>query len=122
MMKRFLAKAQRSRRKRNNKFLIQFTIFAPWRGTSSCGPMLTFAHPERLWLLLLLPPLTLWVARARRRAARDWKALGQGGRPRGDGAWAWVGAVACSLVALAQPRWGQLPGAGLPAGHDVVLL
>ena len=30
--------------------------------------------------------------------------------------------MACLIVALMQPRWGRLPGSGLPPGHDVVLL
>jgi Ca-activated chloride channel homolog len=81
-----------------------------------------FARPEGLWLLLLLIPIALWVVRGRRRRARAWAALGQSGRPKGDGGWWWLGAVACLIVALAQPRWGRLPGLSLPDGQDVVLL
>ena len=81
-----------------------------------------FAHPERLWLLLLLLPLAAWVARGRRRRARDWATLGQGGRPPGDGTWGRVAAVGSLLLALAQPRWGRLPGSELPPGHDVVFV
>ena len=35
---------------------------------------------------------------------------------------AWVGAIACLVVALAQPRWGRAPAPPLPPGHDVVLV
>ena len=57
-----------------------------------------------------------------RRRARDWSALGQGVRLLGDGAAWWLGAIACLIVALAQPRWGRAPGPPMPPGHDVVLL
>src|SRR5947209_1482933 len=45
-----------------------------------------FARPEWLWLMALVPPLGVWVAWGGRRRLRDWSALGQGGRPWGDGA------------------------------------
>jgi Ca-activated chloride channel homolog len=83
---------------------------------------LSFAHPGYLWLLVALVPLSAWVARGRRRRARDWAALGQEGRPRGDGGLGWLGAIALLVVALAQPRWGRLAGPPRPPGHDVVLL
>ncbi|MGE3819683.1 MAG: VWA domain-containing protein [Isosphaeraceae bacterium] len=80
-----------------------------------------WAHPERLWLLspiLLLIPRAWW---GRVRRARDWKALGQGGKPLGDGDLAWLGALACLAMALAQPRWGRTDPPPLPPGHDLVL-
>ncbi|MBX6314924.1 MAG: VWA domain-containing protein, partial [Isosphaeraceae bacterium] len=81
-----------------------------------------FAHPEWLLLLLAVPALTLWVARGRRRRARDWVSLAQVGSPPGDGGWGWAVAMACLIVALAGPRWGRASGPPLPEGHDVVLL
>ena len=41
---------------------------------------------------------------------------------RGDGTIAWIGAIACLIVALAQPRWGRVPAPPLPPGRDVVLV
>src|SRR5579864_3475479 len=81
-----------------------------------------FARPEWLWLLTALLPLSIWIAWGRRRRARAWSRLGQGGHPLGDGAWSWLGAMACLLVALAQPRWGRAAAPPLPPGQDVVLL
>src|SRR5437868_152452 len=81
-----------------------------------------FAKPEWLWCLMALPALLVWAIRARQRRARDWVALGQSGKPRGDGAWGWVLASGLLVVALAQPRWGYTAGPALPPGHDVVLL
>ena len=81
-----------------------------------------FAHPDRLWLLAALLPMAAWVARGSRLRLRDWKALGQSGRPSGDGSWAWLVAMGLIVVALAQPRWGRMLGPDSPAGHDVVLL
>ena len=81
-----------------------------------------FAHPESLWLLAIVPLLTAWVARGWRRRVRDWSALAQAGRPRGEGAAWWLAAIVCLIVALAQPRGGRSPGPPMPPGHDVVLL
>ncbi|HEX8199661.1 MAG TPA: VWA domain-containing protein, partial [Isosphaeraceae bacterium] len=80
------------------------------------------AHPEWFWLLVVLPVLAAWMAQAQGRRLRDWTALGQGGRPDRDGGWGWLAAIACLIVALAQPRWGRAAGEALPPGHDVVLL
>ena len=68
-----------------------------------------------------LPPLLAMAVRCRRRA-EQWVALGQGGRLRGDGAIGWLAAIACLIVALAQPRWGWVKPPPLPPGRDVVLL
>lgn len=83
---------------------------------------MSFTYPENLWLLVVLAPLAGWMARGRRRRLRDWKALGQSGRPRGDGSTGWLAATLLLVVALAQPRWGRVLGLPLPPGHDVVLL
>ena len=79
------------------------------------------ANPEWLWLLLVVPLLVVWAAVGRSRRRRDWAALGQVGRPAGDGAWGWIAAALCLIVALAQPRWGWSARVPLPPGHDVVL-
>ena len=84
--------------------------------------MTIFAHPGRLWLLLLLVPWAAWVARGAGRRDRDWAALGQSGRPPGDGSWSWLLATALLVLALAQPRWGRILGGDSPPGHDLVLL
>ncbi len=84
--------------------------------------MLSFAHPGRLWLLVALGPGLALAAWGSRRRLRDWRALGQSGRPTGDGSRAWLAAMALLVPALAQPRWGRAPGAEAPPGHDVVLL
>ncbi|MEJ7637059.1 MAG: VWA domain-containing protein [Singulisphaera sp.] len=81
-----------------------------------------FANPECLWLLAVLAPLAGWIARGRRRRLRDWDALGQSGRPRGDGSLGWLGATVLLVVATAQPRWGRVQGPPSPPGHDVALL
>ncbi|WZO98081.1 VWA domain-containing protein [Isosphaeraceae bacterium EP7] len=80
------------------------------------------AHPERLWLLAIVPILGLWVRRGRGLRRRDWAALERPGRPPGDGAWAWLAAIALLVLALAQPRWGRGPGAPPEVGRDVVLV
>ena len=84
--------------------------------------MLPFTHPDRLWLLAVLMPMAAWVARGSRRRAREWEALGQSGRPPGNGARGWLTSMALVILALAQPRWGRIAGPDAPAGHDVVLL
>ena len=74
------------------------------------------AHAQRLWFLLIVPPLAAWVAWGMRRRALGWRALGQPGLPARGGAWGWVAAIAVLIVAVAQPRWGRGPGEGLPGG------
>src|SRR4051812_19750176 len=59
-----------------------------------------FAHPEWLWLLGVVPLLALWSAWGAKRRMRDWSALGQVGRPPGEGAACWLGAIAFLVVAL----------------------
>ena len=83
---------------------------------------MTFARPELLWLLMILPGLVLWAIRGRRRRARGWRALAQRGRAPRDGTVLVIACVACLIVALAQPRWGRLAAPPVPPGHDVVLM
>jgi Ca-activated chloride channel family protein len=83
---------------------------------------LDVSRPEWLWLLI---PWSLFLGLAwlgRRRRVRNWRALGQGGRPPGDGAMAATVAALLLIVGMAQPRWGNDPASMLPPGRDVVLL
>ena len=66
--------------------------------------------------------MAAWLVRGAHRRRRDWEAIGQSGRPSGDGSWHWLASMALVIVALGQPRWGRVLGSGAPAGHDVVLL
>lgn len=84
--------------------------------------MSVFAHPSRLWLLAFAPMVLVWILKGWRRRRSDWRTLGQGGRLLADGALGWFGAMACLVLALAQPRWGLSTASVLPPGHDVVLL
>ena len=79
------------------------------------------AHPEWLWLLAALPLWALRAAIGRARRGRGWSALGQVGRPSGDGAYLWLASAVCLVLALVQPRWGRSGRPPLPPGHDVVL-
>jgi Ca-activated chloride channel family protein len=81
----------------------------------------SFVHPERLWLLTVLPILVLWAIRARLKRRRAWEALAQRGRAPRDGTLWWLSAVALLMVAIAQPRWGRL-GSPRPPGHDAILV
>ena len=81
-----------------------------------------FGRPVWLWLLLLTPLMAALAWLARRRRAAGWGALGQSGRPSGDGGIGWTAAMVLLVVALAQPRWGRRPGGELPPGRDVILL
>jgi Ca-activated chloride channel family protein len=83
---------------------------------------LSFARPEMLWLLMILPGLLLWAIRGRGRRASGWRALAQRGRVPHDGTALVIGCVTCLIFALAQPRWGRLAASPLPPGHDVVLM
>ena len=86
------------------------------------GPVMGFARPELLWLLTILVPLSIWTIRGRWRRRKRWQSLAQRGRPTRDGTPGIVAAIVCLIIALAQPRWGHLPGSALPPGHDLVLL
>jgi Ca-activated chloride channel family protein len=81
-----------------------------------------FARPEFLWLLTLLPPLAIWTILGRWRRRKRWQSLAQRGRPSRDGTPGIVASIVCLILALAQPRWGRLPGSALPPGHDLVLV
>lgn len=83
---------------------------------------MNFAHPELLWLFTLLIPLGIWTIRGRWRRRKSWRTLAQRGRPSRDGTPGIVAAIVCLIVALAQPRWGNLPGSAPPPGHDLVLM
>jgi Ca-activated chloride channel family protein len=83
---------------------------------------MNFAHPERLWLLTLILPLSIWAIRGLALRQGGWRSLAQrGGAPR-DGALRVIGCALCLIVALAQPRWGRGPAPSLLPGHDVVLM
>jgi Ca-activated chloride channel homolog len=82
----------------------------------------TFAHPELLWLLMILPGSALWAMRGWRGRIRGWQALAQRGRPPKDGTRLLIACYACLILAMAQPRWGHLSAPPVPPGHDVVLL
>ncbi|WP_406700240.1 VWA domain-containing protein [Singulisphaera sp. Ch08] len=84
--------------------------------------MEVFAHPRSLWLLAALPLLLAWVVRGLLRRKRDWALLGQGSRLRRDGSLGWLAAIACLILAIAQPRWGRGAFPPLPPGHDIVFL
>jgi len=83
---------------------------------------LDLAHPEWLWLVVPWSLLAAWSARGRRRRGLMWRALGQGGRPPGDGRVGGLAATFLLVVAATQPRWGRDPAAVVPPGRDVVLL
>ena len=83
---------------------------------------MSFAHPELLWLLALLVPLFLWTVRGRWRRRKRWQSLAQRGRPSRDGTPAIVLSIACLIIAITQPRWGNLPSPNLPPGHDLVIV
>ncbi len=80
------------------------------------------SQPGWLWLLIPWLLMLAWAIRGRRRRLAHWKAMGQGGRPPGDGAVGGVLAAFLLIVALSQPRWGRDPESALPAGRDIVLL
>ena len=82
---------------------------------------MSFVHPERLWLLTVVPALILWAIRARVRRRRAWEALAQRGRAARDGTLWYVISAALLILAIAQPRWGRL-GSPHPPGHDAILL
>jgi Ca-activated chloride channel family protein len=81
-----------------------------------------FLHPERLFWLLALVPLAIGQAYGARRRAREWTELAQSGRPGRDGSFGWLMAALLVILALAQPRWGRLPGFDSETGSDVVIL
>jgi Ca-activated chloride channel family protein len=82
---------------------------------------LTFAHPEQLWLLLIVPFLAVYALWSRLLTRRAWTGLAQRGRAPRDGTFWLIGCAACLIVAMAQPRWGHELSPPLPPGHDVVL-
>ena len=82
----------------------------------------TLAHTDRLWLLLALVLIGLWVLTGERRRRRAWTSIGQGGRPPGGGRGWRLAAMFALVLSLAQPRWGRIPGTEPPPGHDVVIL
>lgn len=76
--------------------------------------MPTFAHPEWLLALVLVPPL-LWRWRRQGTAALRFPAAGEWATPRGRSLWAQRGGLllrgvglVCLVAALAGPRWPDL--------------
>ena len=80
-----------------------------------------FLHPERLWLLLGLPPLLLWTRRASRLREAGWRTLGRWGSAPGDRSPAVLLAVTLAVLALARPRIGLAPEEPIGPGQDVIL-
>ncbi|MDG3005086.1 VWA domain-containing protein [Paludisphaera mucosa] len=80
-----------------------------------------FENPQRLWLLLGLPPLILWAWRAARLRARGWKVLGQWGAPPRDRSVGILIALTFAVLALARPRIGFAPDEPIGPGQDVIL-
>ena len=76
----------------------------------------TFAHPELLWLLMILPGSALWAIRGWRGRIRGWQALAQRGRPPQDGTMLLIACSACLILAMAQPTVGASRGAAGSAG------
>ncbi len=83
---------------------------------------MSFAHPERLWLLLLPCGPLLLLIRGRRLRQRAWRALTQRGNVPGLRSPSMLIAAVLLILALAQPRFGPLLASKLPPGQDVVLL
>jgi len=82
----------------------------------------SFAHPERLAWLILTVAWAAWMARGAARRASAWRSLGMRGRPTGQGGILAVVGAALIVVALAQPRWGRVPGSPALPGHDLIIL
>ncbi|WP_165250551.1 VWA domain-containing protein [Paludisphaera soli] len=80
-----------------------------------------FQNPERLWLLLGLPPLILWAWRSARLRERGWRTLGRWGSAPGDRSIGILIAASLAVLALARPRIGFAPEDAVGPGHDVVL-
>ncbi len=93
---------------------------------------LRFAHPDALWLLLLLPVLGLlnrWAARRRRKAigliGRPAAVAGQLTQPVARRRWlglAYPLAWALLILGLAGPRWGKSEETGVAVGRDIVIV
>ena len=83
---------------------------------------MNFENPHHLWLLLIVPLLTLWALRGRRRKARAWESLQRWGRPPGDRSITILTALALTIAASAQPRFGIIPEPPIGPGQDVVLV
>ena len=81
-----------------------------------------FAEPGRLLLLLAAPVVAGLIALGLHRRRVAWRLLGLAGNPPPTGVWAWWFAAIGLIFALAEPRWGRVPGSELPPGHDVVIL
>lgn len=82
---------------------------------------MSFAHPEQLWLGLIVPILGFYALRGRLLNRRAWTELAQRGRAPRDGTLGLIGCAGCLILAMAQPRWGHEQSPRLPPGHDVVL-
>ncbi len=82
---------------------------------------MNIGNPHYLWLLPIAPLLMLWALRGRRNKARAWEALDRWGRAPGDRSAAVLTALALTIAATAQPRFGIVPEPPIGPGQDVVL-
>lgn len=82
----------------------------------------SFAHSERLVWLILPVVWAAWMARGAARRSSAWRSLGMRGRPTGQGGILAVFGAALIVAALAQPRWGRVPGSPALPGHDLIIL
>ncbi len=117
-------------------------MFAVFATSSGLGGLLTdareflaavrFARVDALWLMLLLPAMSLlnwWAIRQRTRAmntiGRAAAVAGQLTHPRTRNRWhgfVWWLAWTLLVLGIAGPRWGKSDEPGVAVGRDIVLV